>query len=172
MKLIGIVPLAGAVCAVQNPVPDRQSEIPDVNYYFGQEQRYVLSTLNPGTPTSSTQPGLSTTNIAPAFSGNTPLLKEFTFIADKQIAPGFPAQAEYCRDVSNERFFLTDTSVVLRQSQGAATLGLMYWWARNRAHGSRSIYMLDLIAILTFFILFPLSLLYVHGCSRLKGVRK
>ncbi len=29
--------------------------------------------------------------------------------------------------------------------------------------------MLDLIAIVTLIILFPLSLLYVHGCARLKG---
>ena len=38
----------------------------NVNYYFGQEQRDVLATLNPGLPTSPTQPGLPTTNITPA----------------------------------------------------------------------------------------------------------
>jgi hypothetical protein len=30
----------------------------------------------------------------------------------------------------------------------------------------------DIIAILSFFILFPLCLFYVVGCNRLKGSRK
>ena len=41
----------------------------NVNYYFGQEARDVLPTLNPGAPTSPTQPGLPTTNISPAPNG-------------------------------------------------------------------------------------------------------
>ena len=41
----------------------------NVNYYFGQEQRDVQPTLNPGLPTSPTQPGLPTTNISPAPNG-------------------------------------------------------------------------------------------------------
>lgn len=41
----------------------------NVNYYFGQEQRDVLATTNPGLPTSPTQPGLPTTNISPAPNG-------------------------------------------------------------------------------------------------------
>ena len=41
----------------------------NVNYYFGQEQRDVLPTDNPGAPTSPTQPGLPTTNITPAPNG-------------------------------------------------------------------------------------------------------
>ncbi|RZU42315.1 hypothetical protein BDD14_3877 [Edaphobacter modestus] len=32
--------------------------------------------------------------------------------------------------------------------------------------------MLDVVALILFVILFPLSLLYVHGCERLKGKRK
>ena len=32
--------------------------------------------------------------------------------------------------------------------------------------------MLDVIAILSFIILFPLCVLYVHGCEQLKGIRK
>lgn len=31
--------------------------------------------------------------------------------------------------------------------------------------------MLDTVAILSFLILFPSCLLYVHGCDRLKGNR-
>ncbi len=41
----------------------------NINYYFGQEQRDVASTLNPGLPGSPTQPGLPTTNISPAPNG-------------------------------------------------------------------------------------------------------
>jgi len=41
----------------------------NVNYYFGQEQRDVAATLNPGLPTSPTQPGLPTTNLSPAPNG-------------------------------------------------------------------------------------------------------
>lgn len=41
----------------------------NLNYYFGQEQRDVLPTPNPGIPTSPTQPGLPTTNISPAPNG-------------------------------------------------------------------------------------------------------
>lgn len=41
----------------------------NVNYYFGQEARDVEPTLNPGLPTSPTQPGLPTTNISPAPNG-------------------------------------------------------------------------------------------------------
>ena len=41
----------------------------NVNYYFGQEARDVLPTLNPGIPTAPTQPGLPTTNINPAPNG-------------------------------------------------------------------------------------------------------
>ena len=41
----------------------------NVNYYFGQEQRDVLATLNPGIPTSPTQPGLPVANISPSPNG-------------------------------------------------------------------------------------------------------
>lgn len=41
----------------------------NVNYYFGQEARDVAPTLNPGAPTSPTQPGLPTKNISPAPNG-------------------------------------------------------------------------------------------------------
>ena len=41
----------------------------NVNYYFGEEARDVEPTLNPGEPTSPTQPGLPTTNITPTPNG-------------------------------------------------------------------------------------------------------
>jgi hypothetical protein len=32
--------------------------------------------------------------------------------------------------------------------------------------------MLDVVTILSFFIFFPICLLYLSGCDRLKGVRQ
>lgn len=176
----------------------------NVNYYFGQEQRDVLPTDNPGAPTSPTQPGLPTANITPApngrnhifdtyatwnvtprltlvgeadyvisreqqqsamkhiaigaayvhytlpkdwsigsrfeyfddrgamFSGKTQALKEFTFVADKKLAPGMLARAEYRRDYSNQNFFTTDTAGVLVKQQPTATLGLVFWWGNKQ----------------------------------------
>jgi hypothetical protein len=176
----------------------------NVNYYFGQEARDVQPTLNPGAPTSPTQPGLPTTNISPApngrehifdtyatwqatpkltlvgeadyvlnrtvneqqparvaiggftakyalprnwnigarteyfddrgglFSGKTQALKEATFILDHSFAPGFIARAEYRRDWSNQKFFLSDSDNFLLHAQTTATLGLMYWWGTKQ----------------------------------------
>ena len=176
----------------------------NVNYYFGEEARDVEPTLNPGLPTSPTQPGLPTTNITPApngrehifdtyatwnatprltlvgeadfvinrtyaeqqpgrvaiggfeakytlprnwylgaraeyfddrgglFSGVTQALKEVTFVANRDIAPGFLVRAEYRRDFSNQRFFLTDTAGVLVQAQPTAEIGLVYWWGTKQ----------------------------------------
>jgi hypothetical protein len=178
----------------------------NVNYYFGQEQRDVATTLNPGVPASPTQPGLPTTNISPApngrehifdtyatwnatpkltlvgeadyvinrtlshsapthvsagavyaryalprnwamaargeyfsdrgglFSGATQALKETTFTIEHQFEPGFLARAEYRRDFSNQLFFLTDQTGVLRGSQSTATVGLVYWWGMKQGN--------------------------------------
>ena len=176
----------------------------NVNYYFGQEARDVQPTLNPGVPSSPTQPGLPTQNISPSpngrehifdtyatwsatskltlvgeadyvlnrtvshqrparvvigsltaryalprnsniaaraeyfddrgglFTGSTQALKEVTFVADHIFTPVFLARAEYRRDFSNQRFFLTDTSGTLSHAQATATLGLVYWWGTKR----------------------------------------
>lgn len=180
----------------------------NINYYFGQEARDVQPTLNPGLPTSPTQPGLPTTNISPApngrehifdtyatwtatpkltligeadyvlnrtvseqqparvviggvtakyalprswnvgaraeyfddrgglFSGTTQALKEGTVILDHTFATGpaggFLARAEYRRDWSNRKFFLSDTAGVLKPAQSTATLGLVYWWGTKQ----------------------------------------
>lgn len=175
-----------------------------VNYYFGQEGRDVLPTLNPGLPTAPTQPGLPVANITPApngrehifdtyatwqvtpklslvgeadyvlnrtvrqqqpprvviggltakyvlphnssvgarteyfddrgglFSGTTQALKEATFVVDHTFAGGFTAKAEYRRDWSNQRFFLSDTPGSLLHAQTTATLGLVYWWGMKQ----------------------------------------
>ena len=176
----------------------------NVNYYFGQEARDVQPTIDPGLPTSPTQPGLPTTNISPApngrehifdtyatwqatprlavigeadyvlnrtvaeqqpgrvaiggltaryalprswnvggraeyfddrgglFSGTTQALKEATLVLDHTFAPGFLARAEYRRDWSNQRFFLSDTAGALKHAQTTATLGLVYWWGMKQ----------------------------------------
>ena len=176
----------------------------NVNYYFGQEQRDVAATLNPGLPAGPTQPGLPTANISPApngrehifdmyatwtatskltlvgegdyvvnrvqqqsapahvsagavyaryalpkswavagraeylsdrgglFSGTTQALKETTFTLEHTFDPGFVARAEYRRDFSNQRFFLTDRPTVLSGAQSTATLGLVYWWGQKQ----------------------------------------
>lgn len=176
----------------------------NVNYYFGQEQRDVNTSPNPGLPTAPTQPGLPTANISPApkgrehifdtyatwqatpkltlvgeadfllnrtvpqsqparvaigslmgkyalpqnwnvggrfesfddrgglFSGSTQALKEVSLVADHTFAPGFLARAEYRKDFSNQRFFLTDRTNILSHAQSTATLGLVYWWGMKQ----------------------------------------
>jgi hypothetical protein len=66
------------------------------------------------------------------FSGATQALKEATVVLDHTFAPGFIARAEYRRDWSNQRFFLSDTAGLLMHAQTTATLGLMYWWGTKQ----------------------------------------
>ena len=66
------------------------------------------------------------------FTGTTQALKEITFVTDHVFTPGFLARAEYRRDFSNQRFFLTDTAGVLSHAQTTATLGLVYWWGTKQ----------------------------------------
>ena len=176
----------------------------NVNYYFGDEGRDVAPTLNPGLPSSPTQPGLPTSNISPApngrehifdtyatwqvtpkltlvgeadyvlnrtfvrqqpsrvvlggfatryafprnwnvgaraeyvddrgglFSGTTQALKEATGVVEHTFSSGFLARAEYRRDWSNRRFFLSDSAGALEPAQSTATLGLVYWWGTKQ----------------------------------------
>ncbi len=66
------------------------------------------------------------------FSGRSQALKEATFSLDHTFAPGFLARAEYRRDWSNQRFFLSDTPGALLHAQTTATLGLVYWWGTKQ----------------------------------------
>jgi hypothetical protein len=66
------------------------------------------------------------------FSGTTQALKEATVSLDHTFAPGFIARAEYRRDWSNQRYFLSDTPGSLLNAQTTATLGLMYWWGTKQ----------------------------------------
>ena len=66
------------------------------------------------------------------FSGRSQVLKEATLSLDHTFAPGFLARAEYRRDWSNQRFFLSDTPGALLHAQTTATLGLVYWWGTKQ----------------------------------------
>ncbi len=66
------------------------------------------------------------------FSGTTQALKEGTVIVDHTFISGFIARAEYRRDWSNQRFFLSDTDGALEHSQTTATVGLIYWWGTKQ----------------------------------------
>lgn len=66
------------------------------------------------------------------FSGTTQALKEATAVLDHTLAPGFIVRAEYRRDWSNQRFFLSDTAGSLLHAQTTAELGLMYWWGTKQ----------------------------------------
>jgi hypothetical protein len=68
------------------------------------------------------------------FSGKTQALKEGTMTLDHLFAPGFLARAEFRRDFSNQRFFLTDTPGALVRAQSTATLGLVYWWGMKQGN--------------------------------------
>ena len=66
------------------------------------------------------------------FSGTTQALKEYTFIADHTFDGHVLARAEYRRDFSNQRFFLSDTTGSLLHAQTTATLGLVFWWGTKQ----------------------------------------
>ena len=66
------------------------------------------------------------------FSNRTQALKEFTLTFEHQFEPGFLMRAEYRRDFSNQRYFLTATQGVGNTAQGTATLGLVYWWGTKQ----------------------------------------
>jgi hypothetical protein len=62
----------------------------NLNYYFGQEQRDLVPTLNPGIPTSPTQPGLSTEVIRPQLNGRFHVLDTYAAwnVTDKLLLVG------------------------------------------------------------------------------------
>lgn len=61
------------------------------------------------------------------FSGTTQALKENTITLERRIAEGFIMRAEWRRDSSNHRYFLTDTPGILKKEQSTATLGVVWW---------------------------------------------
>lgn len=66
------------------------------------------------------------------FSGITQALKESTLTYEYKFADGFLTRVEWRRDFSNQPFFLTETSGVLKKEQNTATLGLVWWWGRKQ----------------------------------------
>jgi len=65
------------------------------------------------------------------FSGLTQALKETTLTGEFKLADGFLMRAEWRRDFSNQRFFLSDTPSVLKNQQSTATLGMIWWFGRK-----------------------------------------
>jgi hypothetical protein len=66
------------------------------------------------------------------FTGASRRLKEATMTFDYRLNEGFLIRSEWRRDFSDTPLFLTDTSGRLTQSQGTATLGVIWWWGTKR----------------------------------------
>jgi hypothetical protein len=62
------------------------------------------------------------------FTGATQAINETTVTFEQKIAEGFLLRAEWRRDASNHRYFLTDTLGILRKEQNTATLGMLWWF--------------------------------------------
>jgi hypothetical protein len=66
------------------------------------------------------------------FSGVTQALKEGTLTAEYKLADGFLLRGEYRRDWSNQPFFLTEQTGLLKKEQNTATLGLVWWLGQKQ----------------------------------------
>lgn len=66
------------------------------------------------------------------FSGVSQALKEGTLTFDYLPVDGFLMRAEWRRDFSNQPFFLTNSSGVLKNEQTTATLGLVWWFGAKQ----------------------------------------
>jgi hypothetical protein len=62
------------------------------------------------------------------YSGKTQALKEFTGTLEYKIAEGFIVRNEWRTDLSNQRYFYSDTLGLLKRSQTTATIGLLWWF--------------------------------------------
>jgi hypothetical protein len=62
------------------------------------------------------------------YSGKTQDLKEFTATLEFKIAEGFIVRNEWRTDLSNQRYFYSDTLGLLKRSQTTATIGLLWWF--------------------------------------------
>jgi hypothetical protein len=65
------------------------------------------------------------------FSGTTQALKETTLTSEFKVVDGFILRAEWRRDFSNQPFFLTETTGLLKKEQNTATLGMIWWFGRK-----------------------------------------
>ena len=65
------------------------------------------------------------------YSGVTQYLKEGTFTLDYRPASDFLMRAEFRRDASNQRYFLSDTLGLLETSQQTIGLGLVWWFGQK-----------------------------------------
>lgn len=105
-----------------------------VNYYFGQEARANPATLNPGVPTSPTQPGLPTANISPAPNGRNHIFDTYaTWLATRKLTLIGEADYVLSRSVSQQQ----PARVVI----GSLTVKHALW--RNWNLGARTEYFDD-----------------------------
>jgi len=65
------------------------------------------------------------------YSGLAQYLKEGTFTLDYRPADDFLVRAEFRRDASNQRFFLSDTLGLLESSQQTVGFGLVWWFGQK-----------------------------------------
>jgi hypothetical protein len=66
------------------------------------------------------------------FSGSSQALKEATGTFERRIGDNFLLRAEYRRDLSNQRFFLTQNPLIFSHAQSTATLGLVWWYGAKQ----------------------------------------
>jgi len=66
------------------------------------------------------------------FSNLTEALKEFTVTYTYNVAEGLQVKTEYRYDWSNQPVFLTSQHNGFSKDQSTATLGLLWWFGRER----------------------------------------
>jgi hypothetical protein len=71
-------------------------------------------------------------DIGGLYTGTTQYLKEGTFTVDYKLASDFLMRAEFRRDQSNQRYFLTNALGVLDSSQQTIGLGLVWWFGQKQ----------------------------------------
>jgi hypothetical protein len=62
------------------------------------------------------------------FSGTSQTIKEETMTFEYKVAEGFLFRNEWRTDLSNQRYFYTNTLGILKKQQNTATIGLVWWF--------------------------------------------
>ncbi len=66
------------------------------------------------------------------YTGTTQYLREGTFTVDYRLAGDFLMRGEFRRDLSNQRYFLSNTLGVLESSQQTIGVGLVWWFGQKQ----------------------------------------
>lgn len=85
--------------------------------------------------------------------------------------PAVPPDQNTAPTFSHQRFSLTGEPGVLVHDETNATLGVAFWCGTKQATTLMETLMLDLISMLSTFVMFTMAWFYVIGCDRLKGTR-